>query len=311
MENVSDAQYEPDGAIAGRIAARRRLRRDALHREFSRQHRSLLRFLGTRFFPQRRPLRALAPAEKGMPWATLNFTVMRTNGRFSRRGAADDRMRRLAGDVGARENRSQGSYPFERRRRGELARHDHWLEKRSRGCPGCCYSIRHSAPKQNAAILEQDKQQILILGCIKTWRTCDDSIQCRADVPAHPTFSVTSSDNRACVHRLDFVRPSWLRKSRIRRCLRVDDSVIMRIDGKGPDVSSTIFFQVRSLSSIRSSPRRLRPKRLAAVCGCRSSIRALTGKKLADGTQRCALRLHHFQSAVCKIIGVFLSFMPF
>ena len=55
-----------------------------------------------------------------------------------------------------------------------------------------------AAPKQNAAILEQDKQQILILGCIKTWRTCDDSIQCRADVPAHHTFSVTSSDNRAC-----------------------------------------------------------------------------------------------------------------
>jgi hypothetical protein len=55
-----------------------------------------------------------------------------------------------------------------------------------------------AAPKQNAAIFEQDKQQILILGWIKTWRTCDDSIQCRADVPVHPTFSVTSSDNRAC-----------------------------------------------------------------------------------------------------------------
>ena len=45
-----------------------------------------------------------------------------------------------------------------------------------------------AAPKQNAAILEQDKQQILILGCIKTWRTCDDSINAAQTCRHIPPF---------------------------------------------------------------------------------------------------------------------------
>jgi hypothetical protein len=95
-----------------------------------------------------------------------------------------------------------------------------------------------AAPKQNAAIFERDKQQILILGWIKTWGTCDDSIQCRADVPgtSHLFCDLVGQSSMLSTGSTSCHRPRC-GKAESDRCPRVDGSVIMRIRGKGPDVS--------------------------------------------------------------------------